>query len=151
MFAARSNGLPNIEQQGRFLSLTRSLDAPWAQRLRYKLENRRSILVLAELLLYVRRKFTQTVNNYSHPSLRDYVLISLYCNRRATGIPSCTDCSCSERRRKRHNVWPDQLFTAVIGDEVSDESVPSAWPSSRTPATVVARFPSNDPLTQRGE
>ena len=104
-----------------------------------------------EPLLYVRRKFTEVIDDDSHPGLRDYTLISLDRNSRIIRIPSCADRARSECRRKRHDIWSDGLFIAAIGDEVSDKRVTKPWPRSVAPATVIARFPSNDSLTQRGE
>ena len=107
-----------------------------------------SIPALAELIFNIGGKFTNTVDNNSYPSLGDYALIPHNCDRRIIWFPSCADCASSKCRRKRHDVWSDGLFTVVIGYEVSDESVPKAWPRPCAPATVIARFPLDDPLTQ---
>jgi hypothetical protein len=112
---------------------------------------RHSMLVSPELFHNVRCKFTDDITGNSPPRLRDDALISLDYKRRIIRIPGCGDRSRSECRRKRHDIWPDGLFTAIIGYEVSGKRVTKPWPGSVAPAAVVARFPSNDSLPQRGE
>lgn len=111
----------------------------------------RLIFVFAEFLFQIGCKFADAVCNDAHPGLRDYALISLNCDRGIIWIPGCSDCACSERRRKWHDIWPFGLFAAVIGYEVSNEGVTKAWPRSCAAATVIARLPSDDSLTKRGE
>jgi predicted nuclease of restriction endonuclease-like (RecB) superfamily len=59
----------------------------------------------------------------SNPSLRNYSLISIDCNRGIVWIPSCTDYSGPECRCKRHDIRAYGLFTAVISYELSNERV----------------------------
>ena len=110
-----------------------------------------SIFVLAKFFLYVRRKFTDAIYNDSNPGLREYALISLNYKRGIVWIPSCTDYPGSECRRKRHDIWADGLFGAVISYEISNERVTETSPTSCASAAVIARLPSNYPLTERGE
>src|SRR6185369_9483325 len=111
----------------------------------------RPALMSAELLFYVRRKFTDIVDKHADPGLRDYALISLDGDCWIIWIPRRANYSRPERRRKGHDVWSDGSFTAVIGYKVSDKRVSQARLSSCAAATVVARFPPNHSLAQRGE
>ena len=105
----------------------------------------------AQLLLHVGRKFTNAVDNDSNPCLRDCALVSLDCDRWIIWIPGGADCSRPECRRKGHDIGSDRVFIVAVGYEVSDERMSKARPPSCAPASVVARLPSNHPLTQRGK
>lgn len=110
-----------------------------------------SIFVAAEFLHYFRSKFADGVDHDSDPGLRDDALISLDCDIHFVWIPGCADGSCAEGRGERHDVGSDGLFRVGIGDEVSDERVAKAWAGAGAAAAIIARFPSDDALTERGE
>jgi len=71
-----------------------------------------SILVPPEFVFYVRCELPDAIYNDPQPSLREYALISLHRDRGIIRIPSRTNCSRSECRRKWHDIWSNRLFTA---------------------------------------
>jgi len=67
------------------------------------------------------------------------------------GFPSARHDSGTKGSRIKRDLWSQLLFCAVIGDEITDDSMTRPPPETETPATVVTRFKSEKSIPEGGK